>query len=268
MNEKYHLYFDDTGSRDLGKAAHSKERRDGMDCFGLGGILIAEEQVKPLLNDYYAFCDKHGIAYPLHSWAIRGGRDKYGWLKTPDKAHSFLSDLDAFITSLPIIAVACVVHRPGYVARYREEYQENLWLMCRTACCILVERSAKFARSHSRRLEIFFEESGRKEDRDIQRYIKELKEDGLPFADHRSGSYDPLRAEDFQSILWGKPKRKTKNTPMLQIADLVLYPMAKAGYQDDYLSYRRLREAGKLIECHLKEQEIPQRGTKYSCFKQ
>jgi Protein of unknown function (DUF3800) len=266
MNERYHLYFDDTGSRDPDKTAHSIARRDGMDCFGLGGIMIAEEHVKPLLNDYYEFCEKHGITYPLHSWAIRGGREKFGWLKNPDKAHIFLSELDTFITSLPIVTVACVVHRPGYVARYSEEYRERLWLMCRTACSILVERAAKFARDKGRRLEIYFEESGVKEDRDIERYIKELKNEGLPFSDDRSDGYNPLSAGDFQSILWGKPKRKTKKTPMIQIADLVLYPMAKAGYQADYLAYRNLSEAGKLIECHLAPEEMAERGTKYSCF--
>ena len=38
---------------------------------------------------------------------------------------------------------------------------------------------------------------------------------------------------------------------MIQIADLVLYPMAKGGYDSDYRPYKKLKESGKLIDCLL-----------------
>lgn len=113
---------------------------------------------------------------------------------------------------------------------------------------------------------VLFEESGKKEDRDIISYLRSLKRDGLPFSSDRSGGYTPLEAEDFRRIILGSPKRRTKKTPMIQVADLVLYPMAKGGYDATYRPYVELAKAGKLIDCHLREEDIPLRGIKYSCF--
>jgi len=237
-----------------------------MDCFSLGGVMIAEENIDNVLSRYKRFCDEHDITYPLHSWAIRGGRGKFAWLKRPESARVFFSALDQLIEDLPFISIACVIHRPGYIERYKDRYQENLWFMCRTAYCILIERAAKFAEQRGRRLEINFEESGKKEDRAIVEYDRLLKQSGLPFSTDTSSNYTPLQAEDFRRILWGKPKRKTKNTPMMQIADLVLYPMAKAGYEATYKPYLTLKRAGKLIDCHLEEDQVLLRGIKYSCF--
>jgi len=42
MPEKYILYFDDTGSRAPDRNA-CIPRHDKMDCFGLGGLLVKEE---------------------------------------------------------------------------------------------------------------------------------------------------------------------------------------------------------------------------------
>ena len=54
--------------------------------------------------------------------------------------------------------------------------------------------------------------------------------------------------------------------PMLQLADLVLYPMAKAGYDSSYEPYLSLCHAGKLIDSYLEDNQILLRGIKYSCF--
>ena len=63
------------------------------------------------------------------------------------------------------------------------------------------------------------------------------------------------------------PRRNIrKKTPMIQVADLVLYPMAKAAYDPTYRPYVKLEQAGKLINCHLAQNDIPLRGIKYSCF--
>jgi len=70
---EYHLFLDDTGSRDPDHI-QPEQRRDKMDCFGLGGILIKEEDVEHLKQAHEAFCAKHVITYPLHSQEIRGER--------------------------------------------------------------------------------------------------------------------------------------------------------------------------------------------------
>ena len=115
-------------------------------------------------------------------------------------------------------------------------------------------------------LEVYYEESGKREDRDITRYMRELKKSGSFFGDKRSDEYEPLQAGDYKRIIMGEPRRKTKRVPMIQVADLYLYPMAKGGYDPEYRPYKRFMEHGKLIDCSLSEEELPMRGIKYSCF--
>lgn len=267
MPDKYHLYFDDTGSRDPDKSSYSsEEREDKMDCFGLGGILIKEKHIDEIIRAHKIFCQEHDIAYPLHSWAIRGGRGKFGWLKKPEKAGIFMAALEDYLLSLPIIAIACVIHRPGYVARYKEKYKDRLWLMCKTAFTILIERAAKYVDDQGGVMEIYFEESGKQEDRAIIQYMRELKTSGPGFSGKTSQNYTPFTSDDYRRLCLGRPYRRTKKSPLIQISDLVLYPMAKGGYLPSYRPYAKLKEAGKLIDCHLQEHEIPLRGVKYSCF--
>jgi hypothetical protein len=265
MTNELHLYMDDTGSRNPDHET-SAQRRDGMDCFALGGILINEEDIDSLFAAHKAFCAKWGIDYPLHSSAIRGGRGNFGWLKKPEAAQEFLNDLQRFILDLPIIGIAAVIDRPGYVARYKDQHANALWLMCKTAYCILVERAAKYARSQGRQLRVFFEGGGEKEDRNIIAYAKALKKEGMPFDSRTSAGYGSLTAEDFRSLVLGEPRRRTKKTPMIQIADLVLYPIAKGGYDPAYPPYIALMEGKKLIDAHLAPQERATLGIKYSCF--
>ena len=138
--------------------------------------------------------------------------------------------------------------------------------MCKTAFCVLVERAAKFVDSEERQLEIFFEVTGKKEDQDIVQYLKDLKREGNPFNPQTSEGYDPLTTEDYRRIVLGEPRQKTKKMPLIQIADLVLYPMAKGGYDPQYRPYTKLKEGRKLIDCLLEEDKIQFNGIKYSCF--
>src|SRR3546814_13515067 len=93
--------------------------------------------------------------------------------------------------------------------------------MCKTAFSILVERAAKFADDEGRQLEIYFEGAGPKEDRDIVQYMRSLKAAGSPFSDKTSETYAPLSKDDYQRIILGEPRRRTKTVPMLQIADYI-----------------------------------------------
>jgi hypothetical protein len=53
---------------------------------------------------------------------------------------------------------------------------------------------------------------------------------------------------------------------MMQIADLVLFPIAKGGYNPSYRPYVKLRDNGKLIDSLLTTEERASLGIKYSCF--
>ena len=164
----------------------------------------------------------------------------FAWLATdPGRESEFLADLEATILGLPIIGAACVVDRPGYVARYAAKYDQP-WLLCKTAYAILIERAAKFARSRGHVLKIFYEGAGRNEDRDLEEYTKLLRSRGMPFDRNNAMPYDGLEAVDFQSIILGEPQRITKKVPMVQIADMILYPIAKGGYEPNYRPYSKL----------------------------
>ena len=264
MDDEIHLFLDDTGSRESNKKPHI-ERRDGLDCFGLGGVMIDFQEVKAVWQAHTAFCEEWGITYPLHSHEIRGGRDNFKWLKNPEKAAEFLPALTEFLCSLPVMGIAAVIDRPGYVKRYHEKYDGSPWHMDKTAFTILIERAAKYADAQGKHLRIFFEQCGKNEDRDMIACLKDLKINGMPFA-NASASYDGLTAADFKRIVRGEPRGKTKKMAQIQIADLYLYPMAKGGYDPSYRPYKQLLEAQKIIDATLSEADIPTLGIKYSCF--
>ncbi len=237
-----------------------------MDCFGLGGVLINREDLNRVWDAHREFCDAWGITYPLHSYGIRGGRGNFSWLKNPERAVEFLAELEMFLVSLPVIGIAAIIHRPGYVARYAERYGRRPWSMDKTAFSILIERAAKHARSEGRRLRVFFERSGKQEDRDMVAFMKELKSGGMPFDGDNTAAYGGLEADEFTELVLGEPKGRTKKTPMLQVADLYLYPMAKAGYDASYKPYLALMRAGRLIDSVLPPEDRQLLGIKYSCF--
>lgn len=129
-----------------------------------------------------------------------------------------------------------------------------------------LERAAKFARQHDRVVEVYFEQSGKNEDRAIVNYATELKATGSPFAATASSAYEPFTPDDFSRFVLGEPSKLLKENPMIQIADLVLYPIAKGGYDPKYPPYVKLMEGSKLIDSCLNEEERSRIGIKYSCF--
>ena len=187
-------------------------------------------------------------------------------MKNPERTVEFLPELEEFLASLPVMGIATIIHRPGYMARCSERYGGRPWRMDKTAFSILIERAAKYARSKGRRLRVFFERSGRQEDRDTVAFMKKLKAEGMPFDGDNATAYDDLKSGEFKKLVLGEPRGRAKNTPMLQIADLYLYPMAKAGYEASYKPYIALMRAGRLIDSALPLEDRPLLGIKYSCF--
>ena len=104
------------------------------------------------------------------------------------------------------------------------------------------------------------------EDNELIAFARSLKKDGMPFDENNSASYQSLSAAEFRDIVRGEPRGRTKVTPMIQIADLVLYPMAKGGYDPTYRPYVSLMENKRLIDALLDPNERASLGIKYSCF--
>jgi hypothetical protein len=53
---------------------------------------------------------------------------------------------------------------------------------------------------------------------------------------------------------------------MVQIADLMLFPMVKGGYDPTYRPYAKMMKGKRIIDAILSAGDRPGLGVKYSCF--
>jgi hypothetical protein len=199
------LYLDDSGSRSP-DFQPAPEQAGEMDCFALGGILFEARNVSGLLSAYKALCGKWNIDYPLHSNSIRMKSGKFAWVGILNgREAEFYQDIDRMIEQQQFVATARVINRPGYNARYKPNYGENRWRLCKTAYSIVVERAAKFAVRKGLPLRVHFETSGKHENRAIVNYHRDLKKKGMPFA-NESVKICPLgRRRLSESSTWRPP---------------------------------------------------------------
>jgi len=264
MADILNFYLDDSGTRHPDHKPPLSSA-SGRDWFALGGVLVREEEEAEARALHQAFCETWRVRDPLHSYEIRQHSRRFAWLEhiQPAGRDRFLEQLAAFLVNAPVTGLACVVDRPGYNHRYREQYGRDRWLLCKTAFAVVVERAAKFADEKGCRLRVLPERSCKPDERTLKGYYDCLKSEGMPFATTTSGKYAPLAAPDFRRILYDF---KYKSSPMAQIADLYLYPMCRGGYPGTYEPYERLRSENKLIDCLLPPADLPTRGIKYSCF--
>ena len=164
-----------------------------------------------------------------------------------------------------ILGHACVVDRPGYNSRYKEKYGNLIWKLCKTAFSIAVERAVRYSLSQGMKLRVYVEASDKKTDKQIKDYYLSLKKNGMPFNQCNSSSYKPLSAEQFRNTLYDF-KIKQKSSPLIQLADLYLWPICIGGYDEKNRAYKRLKEDKKLIDCILGYNELHNTGIKYSCL--
>lgn len=259
------LYLDDSGTRNPDrKIAKELTFRD---WFTLGGYLCNEEDEGLIQTAHENFCVEWGIEYPLHSYDIRAERENFTWLGALSQLEHerFMRGLAGMLLKLPVMGHACVVDRPGYNKRYREKYGRQTWKLCQTAFAVVCERAAKKAIKEGRKLRVYVERGDKTADDYIRGYYAALRKDGMPFAVDTSAKYAPLSAEQLKATLYDL-KFKAKSSPMAQIADLYAYPIARGGYDPEYVPYSMLARDKRLLDSHLTKEEIPHLGIKYSCF--
>lgn len=266
---KLDLYVDDLGSRrtDLLKGPG---RLDGVDAFALGGFLCRSEEAHKIASAVEEFRNSWRLQAALHSNEIRGERKNFAWLReiADTERRRFHSELAELIAALPIHVLVVAVDRPNYNERYGQKYGVERWqYLCRSAYPILLERSCKFACARERKLEVFVEECGKREDRLLRDYHRRLLKDGHEFDATTSGRYGPLQSTEMSSIALGRPRFVKKRNPLIQVADLVLYPMVKGGYDPDYRAYRHLIANKKRTDDAFDHADSPIES-KYYCFKQ
>ena len=266
MVKTLNFYLDESGPRHPDKKI-GRSPAHSHDYFAFGGILVSGEEEARTRELHAAFCSSWGIEYPLHSAEIRGKTENFSWIKslTGEESGRFYEELYGLLRISPVTGLACVIDRPGYNARYSERFKENKWSLCKTAFNIAIERAAKISKLSGRRLNVYCERCNKKEDHLAAEYIKTLKTEGMPFNPGTSAKYSPMSGADFAEILYDF-KLKYKSSPMIQLADLFLWPICMGGYHQENRTYARLIKDGKLIECKIKPEEIGTLGSKYSCF--
>lgn len=264
----YHLFLDETGSRHLDKLA--KTANTHPTWFALGGILVKDEDQTKCKELFQAFCTAWPLlAPPLHLTDMRARRKHFSWLEKISKSEQdrFWAEYHAFLTALPVIGMACVVHRPGYLARgYGSRPGDSKWDLCRTAFNIVVERSAKYAVSQGARLRVKFERSDIKTDQLMKGYFAVLKGGlGLQFDPGRSAKYAPMDEGALSGALIDL-EAKPKIATMLQIADSYVYGIARGRYEPSFTLFATVTAAGKLMDANVAQTDLEALGIKYSCF--
>jgi hypothetical protein len=259
------FYVDDSGTRKPDRAPtifDSGQRKH----FALGGVLVRESDESVVRKAFGELCARWGITYPLHSVDMRHASGNFKWLKRQSSEYEpFMRHLTAMFRSIPVVGLVCVVDRPGYDARYRVKYGRQQWSLCKTAFSIVVERAAKFARRTGHKLRVLPERCSFDDDNRLLSHYNSLRNNGMPFDAGSSGKYSPLGADELRMSLY-ELKFKSKTSPLIQIADLYLWPMISERYQPGYRPYWELRGAGRLVECQLEAAELGECGSKYSCF--
>lgn len=261
----YTLYFDDSGSRHPDKKPD--KARIGRDWFALGGYMVRKEDDQLIRDRHAQIVERWGVRSPFHMTDMLSNQKGFSWLGriSAVECDRFWREYVSFLAGLPVVGIACVISRPGYLARgYLEQYGKDKWLLCRSAFDITVERSVKFARLNDRQLKVVFE-SDPGVNETMKGYFGSLKAEGLAFDKGRSGKYKPLSQEDFADTLLSI-SHKPKAHPMLQIADSYIYSIARQKYDSRFWIHRHLRDARKLANFVLPNEHLPEMGIKYYCF--
>jgi hypothetical protein len=176
-----HLYLDETGPRHPDRAA--VQTKHGNDWFAIGGILVRAEEEDAVKTALAAFKKQWPqITAPLHLTDMRSEKKKFAWigrLSGIDRDR-FWSGYRTFLAGIPVAGTACVIDRPGYVARgYGKREGDAKWLLCRSAFDIVVERAAKLAKQQGRRLKIFYEMADPATNAMIEGYFYNVKNKGM-----------------------------------------------------------------------------------------
>lgn len=259
---EFALFIDESGSP-------KPNPNDPATYFALGGVLVKRADEKLIEDRVKEFKQRWQIDEdtPLHGNEIRSKKKRFAWLgKLSDADRTrFMEDLTDTISSLPIIVHACVVSRQGYLDRYSARYGEDTWEMMKSAFSILVERSAKYIADQGESIMIYYEKAGKREDGLIEGYFKSIRAAGLPFDSTKSSKYSPLNENELSKYLRGI-EGKSKSNPILQIADLCLYPVARSKDRPDDRAYLALKESSILIDSRLSTEKVETQGIKYYCF--
>ena len=260
------MYLDETGSRV--PKGNIDPSRTGRDWFALGGYLIKKEDEATAKQLHANFVKAWGITKTLHLTDMRSKTKDFAWLGNLSESEhkQFWSEYYKFLSDVPAIGHACVIDRPGYLARgYVETHGDRAWSLCRSAFDIVVERAVKIACLNDRKLAVAFEAADRRSDERTRRYHLNLKMNGLQFNQSNSSQYAPLDKNIFAENL-STIESKPKQSVMMQIADSYVYALARSAYYPPFDLFNHLKIRRRIADTVLSATHIPLLGVKYYCF--
>ncbi len=265
---EYHLYLDDSGSRHLDKLAATANVHPRW--FALGGVLLAaadEDACKRAHAGLLAAWPS--MTEPLHISDMLARRDNFSWLEELSGTDQtrFSTEYHAFLSGLPVFGTACIIHRPGYLARgYGSRQGDAKWDLCRSAFNIVVERAAKFVHQRGGRLRVKYERSDRQSDQRLRGYWALLKANrGLGFDPKNASKYGPMDPAELAATLIDL-EAKDKRSKLMQIADSFVYALAKGRYEPSLPIYAALVAGGRIVDQHMDPAYTASMGVKHYCF--
>lgn len=261
------FFVDESGPKTFHTTGEPASERQ---WFAYGGILINDEDIPDAKKKIEEFRKRWPQldGAPLHSAEIRNANKNFSWLRGDENKElrtEFLEDLDQMLLALPVIGLSCVIDRKGYEARYGGISAQERWRLCKTAFAISIERAAKFAIKNQRSLRVYVERCSAKDDARLKGYFDEMKQSGLWFDSQKSAGYTPLSSAQLNQTLY-EFALKYKQSLLMTIADLYLWPMCVSGYNKNQRNYVSLVTHARIIDCSLSPSEIESMGIKYSCF--
>ncbi|WP_339098346.1 DUF3800 domain-containing protein (plasmid) [Deinococcus sp. VB142] len=210
------LYLDETGDHDLRKI------NPQFPIFGLGGIII-EDTALPRVTQ--ALCDVKKEIFNdenivLHSIDLRKKRRGFECLFDVNRMAKFYELFNEFILNAEMHIISVFINKPAHLKKYHQPYDPYEW-----GISLIMERFASFLLSHQATGKIIAEARGKKEDDEIRAAFLRTIYAGTRY----------MKAKTFQGLIDSELifEPKKQNGTGLQIADMMLYPIARAILNDD-----------------------------------
>jgi hypothetical protein len=267
MPPMFDLYIDESGSQ-------KPSQKDTSPFFAMGGVLferknenVIKDSVTNFKTKWYPRLKISELSVPLHSTEIRSKKQDFRELENfcQTELDQFYTDLNNMATGCPITIHACVISRYGYHNRFYPIYGDNTWDMMKSCFYIVVERAAKDVQSKGGRMKVYFEGIGKRENKVLKQYFKELGMTGNIFSPSTAKAYAPFSAEDFSNVLTSI-EHKTKTNLIMQLADYCLHPIADIKLHTKNRAHQAFQAGNIIVDCQLSRNQISDRGIKYYCY--
>jgi Protein of unknown function (DUF3800) len=210
------LFLDESGDHGLHKIDI------GFPVFVLGGILVEVENYE-YISMKVNYLKKHlwGTSdVILHSSDIRKQQKAFSILRDPQKRVDFYESINMIFQNSPYQIFATVVDKPKYLTAFGK-LEDDIY---KIALSHIVEQVVLFLNekntnsTENLKLKVIIEKRGKREDKSLATYFQKILSLGTGLFSKKD--LDKWRIEfDFDD--------KKENTVGLQLADLVIYPIAR-----------------------------------------